>query len=199
MHKCLIGFASLAGALIGAATLVADERPWDRSPSQNLWQQPTIPSISGTVPMADAEGLEAPPPAPGIEGAVPPGPMPAPSQPLPPSVQPVPATGPAAAGGPPVVMAPGVALYPRVRYHDKRHIAPCAVPMVVAARDPCAGKDPCSSCGPPKCVLVEICVPPCGCPKICVKHDGAKVRYDYGKYAVNITSRHGVVVVHYDG
>jgi hypothetical protein len=46
--------------------------------------------------------------------------------------------------------------------------------------------------------MVEICVPPCGTPKITSKHDGAKVRYDYGKYAVNITSRHGVVVVNYD-
>jgi hypothetical protein len=71
--------------------------------------------------------------------------------------------------------------------------------MVVAVQDPCAKYDPCGACGPPKCVLVEICVPPCGSPKVCTRHHGTKVRYDYGKYAVNITSRHGIIVVDYDG
>jgi hypothetical protein len=191
MQKCLIGFVSIAGVLIGAATLAASERHSDRSPSTDPSQQQGILLTSGTALMSEAGSYEAPPPAPGIEGAVPPGPIPL-------SVQPVPEMGPAAAGGPPIAMAPGLALYPRVKYHDKRHIAPCAVPMIVAVRDPCANRDPCSACGPPKCVLVEICVPPCGCPKICTKHDGAKVRYDYGKYAVNITSRHGIIVVDYD-
>jgi hypothetical protein len=198
MQKCLIGLVSLAGVLIGTAALAADPRHPDGSPGSTLL-------TSGPVPMAAGEAFEAPPPAPGIDGAVPPGPAPqmtvpqAPSlQPVP-SPQPVPSLGPAAAGGPPIAMAAGVELYPRVKYHDRRHIAPCAVPMVVAVQDPCARRDPCAACGPPKCVLVEICVPPCGCPKICTKHNGTKVRYDYGKYAVNITSRHGVIVVDYDG
>ncbi len=193
MQKRLIGFVSIAGVLIGAAAVAADERPSDRFQSRETPREQAILLTSETVPTAEAGAYEAPPPAPGIEGAVPPGPM------LAPSVGPVPGTGPAAAGGPPIAMAPGLALYPRVKYHDKRHIAPCAVPMIVAVRDPCASRDPCSACGPPKCVLVEICVPPCGCPKICTKHDGAKVRYDYGRYAVNITSKHGLIVVNYDG
>jgi hypothetical protein len=96
-------------------------------------------------------------------------------------------------------LAPAAMLYPCVRYKDRHHIAPCAVPMCVAVRDPCAPRDRCGCNGPPKCVLVEICVPPCGCAKITCRHDGTRVRYDYGKYAVNITSRHGVIVVHYDG
>jgi|GEM_PF-832706 hypothetical protein len=196
MQKRLIGFVTIAGALIGAATLAADDRPADRSGSRETPAERAILLTSGQAPLAEVGSYEAPPPAPGIEGAVPPGPM---SQPLPPSVQPVPELGPAAAGGPPIVMAPGFALYPRVKYHDKRHIAPCAVPMVVAVRDPCAHRDPCEACGPPKCVFVQICVPPCGSPKICTRHDGQRVRYDYGKYAVNITSRHGIVVVDYDG
>jgi hypothetical protein len=199
MQKRLIALLFVAGVLIGAATLAADERHWDRSRSGETSQERALLLTSGTGPMVEAGAFEAPPPAPGIEGAVPLGPVPQMSQPLPPPMRPVPEMGPAAAGGPPIAMAPGIALYPRVRYHDKRHIAPCAVPMIVAVRDPCAGRDPCAACGPPKCVLVEICVPPCGCPKICTKHDGAKVRYDYGKYAVNITSRHGVIVVDYDG
>jgi hypothetical protein len=199
MQKRMIGLVSIAGVLIGAATLAADERPSDRSQSGETSRERAILLTFGTVPISEAGAFEAPPPAPGIEGTVPPGPIPQVAQPLSPSVQPVPSMGPAAAGGPPIAMAPGIALYPRVKYHDKRHIAPCAVPMVVAVRDPCASRDPCSACGPPKCVLVEICVPPCGCPKICTKHDGAKVRYDYGRYAVNITSRHGIIVVNYDG
>jgi hypothetical protein len=191
MQKGLIGFVSIAGVLIGATTLMASERQSDRSRSKESSQQQEILLTSGTALITEVGSYNPPPPAPGIEGVVPPGPTP-------PLMMPVPDGGPAAAGGPPIAMAPGLALYPRVRYHDKRHIAPCAVPMVVAVRDPCAKRDPCATCGPPPCVLVEICVPPCGCPKVCTKHDGAKVRYDYGKYAVNITSRHGIIVVDYD-
>jgi hypothetical protein len=192
MQKSLTGFVALAGVLIAAPALVAAD--WQSGSSRNREnpQPRTILLTSGTALMSEADPFPAPPPAPAIEGTVPPGPTPL-------SMSPVPSAGPAAAGGPPIAMAPGLALYPRVKYHDRRHIAPCAVPMVVAVRDPCAKRDPCCACGPPSCVLVEICVPPCGCPKVCTKHDGAKVRYDYGRYAVNITSRHGVIVVDYDG
>jgi hypothetical protein len=191
MQKSLTGFLSTAGVLLVATALVAAEPYPDRTRSRDTSQERSILLTSGTALMAPG-AYDAPPPAPGIEGMVPPGPTS-------PSLQPVPDMGPAAAGGPPIVLAPGATLYPRVKYHDKRHIAPCAVPMVVAVRDPCAKRDPCAACGPPRCVLVEICVPPCGTPKICTKHDGAKVRYDYGRYAVNITSRHGIIVVDYDG
>jgi hypothetical protein len=43
-----------------------------------------------------------------------------------------------------------------------------------------------------------ICVPPCGCPKITCKKGGAYVKYDYGKYRIEITSKKGVVKVDYD-
>jgi hypothetical protein len=191
MQKRLIGFLSIAGVLIGAAMLAAAERPSDRSRRGDRAHERAVLLTSGTV-LAEVGAFEAPPPAPGIGGAVPPGPTPL-------LMTPVPESGPAAAGGPPMAMGPGLALYPRVKYHDKRHIAPCAVPMVVAVRDPCAKRDPCATCGPPPCVLVEICVPPCGSPKVCTKHDGVKVRYDYGRYAVNITSKHGIIWVDYDG
>lgn len=87
MQKRLIGFVTIAGALIGAATLAADERPSDRSGSRETPAERAILLTSGTAPLAEVGSFEAPPPAPGIEGAVPPGPM---SQSLPPSVQPVP-------------------------------------------------------------------------------------------------------------
>ncbi len=192
MPKGLFGLVSIAGVLIGATTLMAADWPSDRSRSGERSQQRAVLLTSGTVLMAPGGSYEAPPPAPGIGGVVPPGPTAL-------SMTPVPDGGPVAAGGPPIVMAPGLALYPRVKYHDKRHIAPCAVPMVIAVRDPCAKRDPCATCGPPPCVLVEICVPPGCSPKVCTKHDGAKVRYDYGRYAVNITSKHGVIWVDYDG
>jgi hypothetical protein len=192
MPKGLFGLVSIAGVLIGATTLMAADWPSDQSRSGERSQQRAVLLTSGMAQLAQGGSYEAPPPAPGIGGAVPPGPTPL-------LMTPVPEGGPAAAGGPPIAMAPGLALYPRVKYHDKRHIAPCAVPMVIAVRDPCAKRDPCGTCGPPPCVLVEICVPPCGTPQICTKHDGAKVRYDYGRYAVNITSRHGIVWVDYDG
>ena len=97
MQKRLIGFVTIAGALIGAATLAADDRPADRSGSRETPAERAILLTSGPAPLAEVGSYEAPPPAPGIEGAVPPGPM---SQPLPPSVQPVPEMGPAAADSP---------------------------------------------------------------------------------------------------
>ncbi|MFN0054872.1 MAG: hypothetical protein ACKV0T_22100 [Planctomycetales bacterium] len=93
-----------------------------------------------------------------------------------------------------------VELYHCVKYKDERHIAPCAVPMIVTVKDPCAKCDPCNRCCPPKCVAVQICVPPCSeCPpKITCRRGGEYVRYDFGCYRVEITSRRGVVRVDYD-
>jgi hypothetical protein len=183
-----------AGFLIGGTALVAKEHRSDRA--KNPERAKNVGAANADVFLASREvpeigpSYEGPPPAPGI--AVPPAPM-APVGEL------IPGPGPAAVGGPPLALAPAPMLYPCVKYRDRHRIAPGAVPMCVAVRDPCAGKDRCGCNGPPKCVLVEICVPPCGCPKITCRHDGTRVRYDYGKYAVNITSRHGVVVVNYDG
>jgi len=198
--KQMIWLVIIAGFLVTAADLEAAEGRRDRARTKD-GPQPQVVMTAGPRLLALAD-YAPPPPAPAIDGAALPGPMPpvvgtAPTaMPLPEAAQPV-MTGPATAGGPPLPLAPAVALYPCVKYRDRHHIAPCAVPMCVAVRDPCERHERCD-CGPPKCVMVEICVPPCGCPKITCRHDGAKVRYDYGKYAVNITSRHGVVVVNYD-
>ena len=92
-----------------------------------------------------------------------------------------------------------------VKYKDLRNIAPCAKPLIVAVPDPCACKckrscDPCAPCAPPKMVSVKICVPSCTCGPPCVTRSkcGKYVRYDFGKYAVDIRSKKGYVEVDYD-
>lgn len=87
-----------------------------------------------------------------------------------------------------------VELYDNVRYRGVRKIHPCAVPMIVQVPDPC--QDPCDTCGP-RCVNIEICVPPCECPKIKCRRNGQRMIYDFGKYEVAITSARGIVSVAY--
>jgi len=125
------------------------------------------------------------------------------------AIQPMPdpvATGTPVAepGAQPVpVQQAAVPLYQHVRYRDERNIAPCAIPQIVMVKDPCPPPcDPCNRCATPpvQCVAVEICVPPCSeCPpKVTCKRGGAYVKYDYGKYRVEIRSKKGVVTVDYD-
>ena len=119
------------------------------------------------------------------------------------ALQPIPDAPPAdAAVGTQPVPAQGnaVPLFECVKYRDECHIAPCAVPQIVMVKDPCFKCDPCNPCATANCVAVQICVPPCSpCPpKITCKRGGEYVKYDYGKYRVEITSRHGVVKVDYD-
>ncbi len=222
--KRMMGTVLIAGFLVVTADLKAAERRFDRVKSMD-GPQPEIALTDGPQLLA-VNDFGSPPPAPAFDpalqapvlgpalgapanenGAVPPAPLPPVTGPAPPSVMPLPEAAPpvravpevpgfVAAGGPPLQLGPAPVLFANVKYRDRRHIAPCAVPMYVAVRDPCERRDG-RSCGPPKCVLVEIYVPP-GMPKITSRHDGTRVRYDYGKYAVNITSRHGVVVVNYD-
>ena len=54
----------------------------------------------------------------------------------------------------------GVPLYRNVRYRDEKRVHPCAVPMVVMVQDPCWRDDKCDPCDQPRCVAVQICVPP---------------------------------------
>jgi hypothetical protein len=78
-----------------------------------------------------------------------------------------------------------------------------AIPQIVMVKDPC--KVPCDPCNPcatpaPRCVAVQICVPPCSpCPpKVTCRRGGEYVKYDFGKYRVEIRSRRGCVTVDYD-
>jgi hypothetical protein len=102
---------------------------------------------------------------------------------------------PGAFGGQPMVM-PGIEVYRDVKYRRVRNIAPCAVPMIVSVKDPCASRSRCNACGP-QCVNVEICVPPGACPCIKSNRDGSRVCYRYGRYSVQICSRPSGVVVSY--
>ncbi len=128
----------------------------------------------GLTPVLGQPTLSQLPPAPG---------------PVPDTTYSVPTLAPAVSG--PVYAMPvaTAALYGNVRVKDRRNIAPCAVPTVVQVPDPC--NDGC-------CVNVEICVPPCEKPCIKTSRCGKKVKYDYGKYAVEITSARGKVTVDYD-
>ena len=83
----------------------------------------------------------------------------------------------------------GIPLYRNVRVIQRRNIHPCAVRKVVSVPDPC---NPCC------CVYIEICVPPCACECVTVNRRGDKVRFDYGRYAVDVTSRRGRLLVDYD-
>lgn len=107
---------------------------------------------------------------------------------VPPAPTPIPDTSYTTAPAAPMIVVPA-ALFTNVRVKDQRNIAPCAVPTVVQVPDPC------NDCG---CVNVQICVP--ACEPVCVKTSkcGRKVTYDYGEYAVEITSARGRVTVDYD-
>lgn len=114
-----------------------------------------------------------------VSVAQPPAPMPEPM-------------APAAAGGP-------VELFHCVKYVDKDEMAPCAKPMIVEVRCPCWKPDPCNPCAKPACVKVQICVPECSCcpPEIKCSKDGKNVRYDFGKYAVDVRTKKGYIEVDY--
>jgi hypothetical protein len=122
----------------------------------------------------------------------------APLQPVPDAVST--AQGPAVGAVPVPTQSVAIPLYQCVKYKDQRKIAPCAVPMIVMVKDPCAKCDPCNPCAAAPCVAVQICVPPCSTcpPKVCCKRGGEYVSYDFGKYRVEIRSRNGVVKVDYD-
>lgn len=98
--------------------------------------------------------------------------------------------------GPVYVDAAPEPLFTNVKYVDKREMHPCAVSKIIRVNDPCACKDQCNCCGP-KCVYIEICVPPCGCEEVKCRRDGDRVRYDYGKYAVDVRVKKGHIVVDY--
>lgn len=82
-----------------------------------------------------------------------------------------------------------IKLYENVRVRDTKNIAPCAVPKIVQVKDPC---DECCK------IYVEICVPPCGCETVkCYRH-GDRIRFIYGEYSVDVTTRRHDVVVNYN-
>lgn len=173
--KRLLSLAITLTVVASAAAASAGELSFFRA-SKTTQIAPGAPGYmvaQGTVPTA----ITAPPPAPGVGGGTP---VPAP--------EPV--------GGP---VGGGCALFHCVEYKDLDNIHPCAVPKIVSIVDPCWKPSKCGCCRPaPRCVQVKICVPPCGCPRVKVSKDGRKVKYDYGKYEVELEAKDGRVEVDYD-
>lgn len=96
----------------------------------------------------------------------------------------------------PVYTVAPAPLYTNVRYRQERKIHPCAKPICVEAPNPCY--DPCNPLSP-KCVLVEICAPPCETPCVEVRRNGDKLVYNFrGGHAVNVIVRRDHLVVDYD-
>jgi len=87
-----------------------------------------------------------------------------------------------------------VELFCHVKYKDLDEMAPCASPKIIAVKDPCACDDCC--CCTPACVYIKICVP-CGCEVVTCSKNGDRIRYDYGKYAVDVRVKKGYIEVDY--
>jgi len=87
-----------------------------------------------------------------------------------------------------------VALATCVRVEDAFNIAPNAVPVVVAVRDPQSCRQGCRE----QLVYIQVYVPPC--PPRCVHISPCRTRVtmDYGRYQVDIKSGNGLIIVDYD-
>ena len=84
-----------------------------------------------------------------------------------------------------------VPLYPRVEVEDANNIAPGAVPIVVAVRNPRPRFGP-------ECVYVRVFAPACPPRRVEVSDRGRYVRLDYGKYEVEIEADDGRIEIEYD-
>ncbi len=95
----------------------------------------------------------------------------------------------------PLAEAPTIQMFEKVRYTGKRKVAPNAVTKLVIIRDPSQPKRTAPTCR--NCVAIEICVPPCACESIKANKAENVVRYNYGKYGVEVRIKKGRVVVQY--
>jgi hypothetical protein len=96
----------------------------------------------------------------------------------------------------PTPEAAAVELYCNVKYKDLHEMACCAVEKIIEVKDPCACHDACHCCKP-ACVFIKICVPSCGCEVVTCSKNGDRIRYDYGKYAVDVRVKKGFIEVDY--
>lgn len=90
-----------------------------------------------------------------------------------------------------------VPLETHVVVKDACEIAPNAIPIVVAVRDPHLGRFGSRGCVE-RLAYVEVLVPPCPLLKCRVSPCRTKVRLDYGRYEVDIVSRNGCIEIDYD-
>lgn len=90
-----------------------------------------------------------------------------------------------------------VPLEQHVVIKDACQVAPNAVPVVVAVRNPHLGRFRSRGCIE-SLVYVEVLVPPCPPQRVRVSPCKTKIRLDFGEYEVDITSRNGCVEIDYD-
>lgn len=83
-----------------------------------------------------------------------------------------------------------------VRIEDAHKIAPNAVPVVVAVRDP--HLPPHHTGCATGIVYVEVCVPPCPMRSLKISPCRTRIRMDFGDYEVDIRSTRDQIVVDYD-
>lgn len=95
------------------------------------------------------------------------------------------------------IESPGEPLFHAVKYVDHHEMHPCAVPKIIRVNDPCACRKKHCDCCEPQCVYIQICVPPCGCETVRCRKHGDRIRYDYGKWAVDVRVKKGFIVVDY--
>jgi len=81
-----------------------------------------------------------------------------------------------------------------VQVQDECNIAPNAVPVIIAVRDP----NMCAHDIMERLVYVQIFVPQCPLCDLQVSPCRTRVSLDYGRYEVDIKSGNGVIVVDYD-
>ena len=81
-----------------------------------------------------------------------------------------------------------------IRVEDECNIAPNAVPMVIAVRDP----NMCVHETQERLVYVQIFVPPCPLRDLRVSPCRCRISLDYGQYEVDIKSANGLIVIDYD-
>ena len=83
-----------------------------------------------------------------------------------------------------------------VRVEDACNIAPNAVPVVVAVRDP--NLPPHYNGCVESVIYVEVCVPPCPLQQLVISPCKSRIKMDFGDYQVELKSRRGMVVIDYD-
>ncbi len=81
-----------------------------------------------------------------------------------------------------------------VRVEDARNIAPDAIPVIVAVRDP----NMCAHDTVERVVFVQVFVPPCPMSGIRVSPCRTRVTMCFHQYEVDIKSKNGMIVVDYD-
>ena len=81
-----------------------------------------------------------------------------------------------------------------VRVEDECNIAPNAVPVIIAVRDP----NTCVHDVSERLVFVQIFVPPCRLRNLQISPCRTRISLDYGRYEVEIRSGNGLVLIDYD-